>query len=305
MTLQWIEQGTPEWLELRANYIGSSEIAGLFALQAPFGMSEFTLHQVKCGAIPAPPVDDTPGSRVWMGKRLEPVIAGMAAEMYGWNITYPGPFAIDDECEGMSASLDGIIRVPGVREREMNFTGPGVLEVKRVEWLAHKRAWENGEPPQHIVLQAQHAMACSGMSWGVIVALAGEHGLIAYRYAAATDVHRILRAKVESFWSNIRHGMSPRPDHTASTAAALKALFPSLVDDETLDLTADDEIDIACARWLEAKDKHKIAGQIVAGYRNAIMFGLKGAIRAETAGHYIDAKPDKNGKVTLRSHVKP
>lgn len=268
-------------------------------------MSAFTLHQVKSGLIPPPPVDDTPGSRVWYGKRMEPVIGQMAAEMFGWEIRAPGPFAVDQACAGMSASLDGIIMAPGERERVLRYQGPGLLEVKRAEWLAHKRSWENGEPPMQIVLQAQHGMACAGLTWGVVVVLVGELGLIAYRYPADPDTARAIRAQVAEFWRGVRDGVSPNPDATASSAAALKALFPSRVDLPTLDLTADEETDVLCFGLKMAAENLKLSTKVANGYKNMIRFALKGATQAETVNHFISAEPDKNGRVTLRVHEKP
>lgn len=301
MTLNWtVVHGSPEWHEFRARNIGSSEVAGLFGVQAGFAASAFTLHQVKSGLIEPLPVDDRPGTRVWRGKRLEPVIASMAAEQFGWRIRYPGPYALDDECEGMAASLDGWIEEPGEEEKRLGFTGPGNLEVKEASWLAHKRDWSANEPPFQIVLQNQQGCACSGARWGVVVVDVGEIGLLPYRYAARPQTAALIRREIAAFWSRVREGRSPDPDATSSTAAALKVMFPSQVDSPTLDLLEDDQADVTAAAFLIAGANRAESERVYVGQRSMLMWKLRGVTQAETANHWINANTDKRGTVRLR-----
>ncbi len=74
-----IKPDTPEWHAIRMKHIGGSEISALFGVQPEFAQSAFTLFMVKSGKIPAPPVDDSPGTRIWYGKRLEPAIGALSA----------------------------------------------------------------------------------------------------------------------------------------------------------------------------------------------------------------------------------
>ncbi len=296
-----IIQGTPEWHEFREENVGSSDISGLFGIQSDFAMSAFTLHQVKAGIIPPPPVDDSPGTRVWFGKRLEPTIVGMAAELYKWpDIRYPGPYAIDDQCPGMAASLDALILAPGPEELRLGYKGAGVLEVKRSNWLAHARAYSNNEPPYQVILQCQHGAACAGVSWGVVVVLVGELGLVAYRYAARPGTAAVIRNAVRKFWDDVRNGREPNPDHTASSAATLRDMFPSRVDAPPLDLLNDSEADAIAAAFLVAGVHQKEAGRLYDTQRNWLKWKLKGVPQAETENHWIGGAPDKNGAVRIR-----
>lgn len=285
---------------LRAQNIGSSEVAGLFALQADHSDCEFTLHQVKSGIIPPPPVDSSPGTRIWYGSRMEPIIGEMAAELYGWKIEAPGPFCTDDVVSGMSASLDGIILSPGEEELRLGFSGPGLLEIKRSEWAAHNRAYTNNEPPYQIVLQGHHGMACANLTWGVVVVLVGELGLMKYPYARRENTVSIIRDRVTEFWRDVHDRVSPNPDGTASSAYALKAMFPALVGEPLLDLLDNDEADVAAAALLLTRANAKASDMAVADSLARIKYQLKGAVEAETANHWITARTTKNGAVTVR-----
>lgn len=302
MTLRYdIIQRSPEWHRWRETHLGSSEIASLFGVQSDFAMSAFTLHQVKAGIIPPPPVESGPGSRVWFGVKMEPIIVEMAAELYKWpSIRFPGPYAIDDQCAGMAASLDALILEPGPEEAHLGFRGPGVLEVKRSEWLAHSRAYTNNEPPYQVILQCQHGAACAGVSWGVVVVLVGELGLLSYRYAARPGTASVIRNAVTRFWEDVRNGTPPNPDHTASSSAALREMFPARVDAPALDLMKDTETDVTAAAFLIAGAHRKESNKIYDGQRNLLKWRLKEATQAETENHWISGAPDKNGTVRIR-----
>lgn len=306
MTLMYdVVQGESHWHDLRLQNIGSSECSALFGLQASYAQSAFTLWQVKSGKIKPPHVDDSPGSRVWFGKRMEPIIGKMAAELYGWDaVIQPGPFAVDDQTSGMSGSLDGVIQEPGKAERELGFKGPGVLEIKRIEWLQFKMNWTDSEPPFGTVLQNQHLCACAGFSWGVVAALVSEIGFVVYRYPARPGVASRIRHAVDNFWKSVRDGVPPNPDHTASSAAALKELYPPRADPVTIDLTADSEADITAAAFKMAQAHRKESSNVYDLQRNLIMYKLRGANLGETEHHWISGEANKNGVVTIKVREK-
>src|ERR1700743_2208396 len=91
-----------EWLTLRGKYVGASESAALFGVQAAYALDHFALHHVKAGNPPPPQVG---GPRVQWGKRLEIIVAEAVAEEHGYMV-YKGRYAINDDCLGMAASLD-------------------------------------------------------------------------------------------------------------------------------------------------------------------------------------------------------
>lgn len=312
--IDWdIQQRTSEWHAARAKTIGASEIATLFELGAGWAPSRFSLWQYKAGKAPPPKVDDSPGSRIWMGVHMEPVILRMAAEQYGWNLRTPGPMAFDDVCPGMSASLDGVIAEPGPEEIALGYTGPGVIEAKFTQWLQHRSEWTNEQPPQYINLQLQQQLACSGFSWGVIVVLVSEVGLIVYRYRRRPVVIDTLRDRITEFWRSVRANEPPLPDGRDSTAETLKAMFPVRQKMPVLDRLTDSDLDTLAFGFRIAVANRKKSNEVYTEHRNNILWRLierdGGAMtayqQAETANCWISALPNKNGAVTVRVFEKP
>jgi hypothetical protein len=249
-------------------------------------MSRYTLYQVKAGIIPAPPVDDSPGSLVWFGKRLEPAIGPMAAELYAWDIT-PGPYAIDDQCPGSGASLDFLIKAPGPEELRLGFVGPGVLETKNIGLVQYFRDWTGGEPPSHIIAQLQHLLGCSGCAWGAVVALVNGNELPAYRYTARPALIDGIRHEVAAFWDGVRDRRPPPIDGSESTADTLKTLFPPRKADEVVDLTYDNEMPGLAAAWLIAQANSKASEVAFQEIKNQIAFKMAGRKHAVTEGFEI------------------
>lgn len=293
-----ILQGTPEWHARRLENVGSSEVASLFGVQEAYAASAFTLHQVKSRKMAPQPVDDSPGGRIWMGRHMEPIIASMAKELYRWPVLeYPGPWCTDDVQPGMSASLDGIIE-PGPEEAALGFYGPGLLETKFIQWLAYRKSWTNGEPPYQTILQAQHGCACAGLGWGCVVVLVGEMGLQVYRYRAREHTISLIRDRVKDFWDGVKADRPPDPDHTASSAAALKEMFPG--NEGLPPLWFDDEdSDTLAAAFLIAQANKQESNRVYELQRNLLLWKLKGHTAAESFNHWIDANVDKRGAVRM------
>jgi predicted phage-related endonuclease len=301
-----VVQGSADWHEIRAKHIGSSECPGLFNVQAGWGQSRFTLWQVKSGIIPPPPVDDSIGSLVWFGKKLEPIIGAMAAEIYDWDIV-PGPYATDDECPGSGASLDFYAKRPGPEEELLGYTGPGVIETKNIGLVQFFRDWTGGEPPWHIIIQLQQLLACSGCEWGAVAPLVDGNQIPVYRYKARPHVIDAIRREVTDFWQSVRDRRPPPIDGSNSTADTLKTLFPPRPDDEVLDLMRDNEMPTLAAGWIVAEADFKSAekrflevkNQIAAkmkGSKNAICngFEIRGTFNPGSPGaHAGDLQPDK------------
>jgi predicted phage-related endonuclease len=285
--MHWnIKPDSPAWHAIRAKNVGSSEVAGLVARQAGWGMSRYTLYQVKAGIIPPPPVDDSPGSLVWFGKRLEPTIGPMAAELNGWDIV-PGPYATDDQCAGSGASLDFLIKQPGPEELRLGFVGPGVLETKNIGLVQFFRDWTGGEPPAHIIAQLQHLLGCSGCAWGAVAPLVNGNEIPVYRYTARPALIDGIRHEVTEFWASVRDRRPPPIDGSESTADTLKTLFPPRPADAAVDLTGDNEMPGLAAAWLIAQANSKASEAAFQEIKNQIAFKMAGRKHAVCSGYEI------------------
>lgn len=304
MTVHQIAEHRPEWYAARKQNVGGSEIAALFHFQADYQMSEYSLFMVKSGRIPSPPVDDSPGSRIWFGVRLEAMIARMAADLHGWKIE-KGGYCTDDTTPGMACSLDYIITEPGLAERSLGFTGPGVLQIKNIDWIQHKQTWIDDEPPPHILLQLQHEIACSGCSWGVIVGMVGGNQLPAYHYSARMKTIDLIRERVTAFWARVAERKPPLIDGSDSTTEALKGLFWASDDDRVHDLSSDNELPEICAALDIATADRKAAEAGENELKNRLFEKMAGRKRAVCSGWAINGVFTKPNPGTRAGDLPP
>jgi len=269
---------TPDWHARRLTVIGGSEIALLFGLQ-PYGRSIYALWHEKAGIVAAP---DIGNERMAWGLRLERAIAEGAAEQSGWTIR-PGWHATDPTTPGLGATLDFVID-ENAAERAQGRVGPGVLEVKNVDWLQHKRAWDD-EPPLNIELQLQHQLASTGYTWGAIAALIGGNELAIHYFAARPKIIAAIRERVTAFWASIRDNKPPEPDGAASIST-IRALYPDIMDQEA-DLTQDNELPELCADFLKCGEARKAAAKAEDEAKSRIFAKLADHKRALSVGFRI------------------
>lgn len=246
MSMTTFTHDSDAWHAMRARNLGSSEVAALFDLAREdtpgYLSSRFALWHIKKGNAPPLFVENP---RIKWGVRLEAVIAEAAAEENGWSVQKGGYFT-DHHCTGLGASLDYVI------DYDQKESGPGVLELKAVDWLVHKRSWDS-EPPPHILLQLMHQLAATGYSWGAVCCLVGGNDLKTYRYAARPAIIADIRRRVTEFWKSIDEGREPPVDGSESASAVLQSLYPHLVDDA---------VEITSNEWAEAA--HGLASAAIA-----------------------------------------
>lgn len=305
MTFHWnIRPDTDEWHSIRQKHVGGSEIPGLLGVQEDWGLSAYTLWAVKSGLIPPPPLDDAPGSLIWHGKRLEPIIGALAAELRQWEIQ-PGPYVTDDECPGMGASLDFIIKAPGPLEHQLGFSGPGVLQTKNVHMIAHLRKWSSDEPPPSVILQLQHEIACTGYEWGAIACLEGGTETRVYPYRASTKLAQGIREKVTDFWRGVAEKKAPQIDASDSTLRAIQALYPQQIDEFPVDLTGNNEIEEICNGFLVAQADFKGAEKNLSAWKNRLFGVMQGHKRAVCVGYEINGvfTPENPGRPAVPGEI--
>lgn len=237
MSMTAIIHDSPEWHDLRARHVGGSEIAALFDLKPEdtpnYLTSKFALWHIKAGNAPPLFVDNP---RTGWGIRLEAIIAEAAAEENKWSVQ-KGGYVSDIQCEGLGCTLDYVI------DYDPTESGPGALEIKNVDWLVHKRSW-NDEPPPHILLQLQHQLAATGYSWGAVCCLIGGNDLRTYRYKARAAIITDIRRRVREFWKSVDENKEPSVDGSTSASSILAALYPEVADD-AVDMRENNE-------WAEA-----------------------------------------------------
>lgn len=278
-----------EWLANRAKYVGASEVAALFGVQAAYALDHFALHHVKAGNAPPPPVD---GPRVRWGQRLEVIVSEAVAEEHGYAVS-KGRFAVADDCPRMSASLDFEVDA----DVDGEFEGPGVLETKAIDWLVHRRSWTDGEPPIHILLQLQHQLGCTGYKWGIVAGLVGGNDLKIYRYAAKPKLIADIKSRVVKFWAAIDAGRAPDVSGSESSSIILRSLYPEPQDDAA-DMNGSNEWGEAVAQFIEASAAKKTAEKSYDEAKNRVVALLGDHKRGWGGGYSVNtsitaAKPDR------------
>jgi predicted phage-related endonuclease len=277
-----------DWHRRRLSVVGGSEVAALFGCQQPYQLSHYALWNVKAGLI-APP--EMSAERIDWGNDLETAIAEVVARRKGWPIR-KGGHMVDVTTPGLGATLDFVI------ETVENF---GALEIKNVDAVEWKRKWLDNEPPIHILLQLQHQLAASNMTWGAVGALVGGNRLEIYEYEARPAIIAEIRARVTAFWKSIDEGKPPPIDGSDSSFYALKELNPT-ISNTSINLTGDNEFPELCAELLALTEQRKKLEKEEALAKARIMEKLGAARSAWTDGFsakYIEVADDPGRLVTL------
>ena len=230
----------------RSQFIGSSDVAALFDVH-PF-MSRWELWQTKKGNLPPPQLDDV--ERVQWGNRLEDAIANGLADQHGWKVERHGVSMAHPTVRGMQAKPDYQIIEKGPR-------GDGILEVKNVDWLQHKR-WDNDEPPLGYILQAQHQLACTGLKWARIGYLIGGNESGFNEYEARPAIIGAIEQRVTDFWESIRLNKPP-PIDFAQDAALVAKIYSEVDEGSKADMTDNERLLDLCRQYQDWSDEAKAA----------------------------------------------
>jgi predicted phage-related endonuclease len=303
-TIRPIPEDRAEWLRLRRRYVGASEVAALFNAQPAYAMGVYALWMVKAGRMEPP---DVSVERAAWGLRLENAIAEAAAEREGWRLLL-GVYATRG---GLGATLDRCIAEATETDRAElgeHAEGPGVLELKNVDWLVHRRGWKD-EPPLHVLLQLQAQLYAVGYRWGAVAALVGGNDLRIYRYAARPALHAEMERRVAEFWRSIDEDQPPAPDGSDATYRALVDMCNG-ADDEPADFAGDNEAPVLAERYAAVTAQISALEKERAELRNRLIeklgghrYGYAGEWRIAAA--YSPGRPERRITPDMVGQVLP
>lgn len=234
----------PDDRAIERNYIGSSDAAKVANL-SPWGSPLSVWNRL----VGLTTYNDAPSLRMWLGKRMEPIILDLYEQRTGKR---PAKLLEDDDPPILSAAHNFI-------GAHVDFDG---LEVKT---STSAREWgDDGSTvtidamaiPLHYFLQVQHQMYVMG--WDVIdvAVLIGHDQFRQFTVPADQQViGRLVEAEVE-LWGYKERGEPPPQDDHDSRRAYLRAKFP--VDELPMRL-ATPEDEILVSRWRAAKAAFKAA----------------------------------------------
>lgn len=238
----------------RAQHVGGSEVAALFG-ESPW-LTHFELWHRKKGTIATPEFnaigdDGSPeNERIYWGVRLEAAIMEAAKERYGYTDRNPsGDRPPLSNGRGLGGHPDRRVECPK--------RGPGILEIKMVDWLVRK-SWGD-EPPLCYLLQGNTYAGLDQATWFDIVVLVGGNKLERFQYDFRPKLFAETEKRVDAFWQSVHENTPPAPDYTrdGSTIAELYADC----DGGTISLTGDNLAHIAAAEFLAADAESKAAAK--------------------------------------------
>lgn len=235
-----------EWLALRAEDVTSTEVAALFGL-SPY-CTEFELYHRKRNKDVAE-IEQT--ERMKWGIRLEDTVAQGIAEDNGWKVRRLNSYQRHSEQRGMGASFDW--------EIVSHERGPGVLEVKCVDYIQWKQGWiddgENSEAPEHIELQLQQQLEITGRSWGVIAAFVGGNKPIVMVRERDKEIGEKLCQRIAAFWKCVDAGYPPEPDYNRD-ADMLRRIYRD-ASGEPIVMTGNNRVSELCAKYVAGGELEK------------------------------------------------
>lgn len=199
------------WLQLKTEDISSTEISALFGI-SPYSTPFELWHEKKAGQIIRLEQND----RMTWGKRLEDAIADGISEDLNLKTRRLKTYHRHDDCKGFGASFDyeivGDFSESVIMKTHPHLSGPGILEIKNVDFLVYRDQWEDDEAPPHIEAQLQHQLEVTGRSWGIIAPLVAGNDMRYIIRERNTKVGMAMVKRVNEFWKSIENNEPPEPN---------------------------------------------------------------------------------------------
>lgn len=178
-----LEQGSPEWLKMRRNYLGASDCP-VIMLVDPW-RTPFNLFEEKLGLV-----QTTETEAMRRGKELEPFAREEFEKVTGIKMTPKVLF--HPEVSYMMASMDGVSE-----------DGRSAVEIKCPGEATYKLA-VSGKVPAHYNAQLQHQMAVAGLQSIFYFCYDGSTGIVLEIERNDAFIDTIYRQEKE-FWDRVRN----------------------------------------------------------------------------------------------------
>lgn len=277
------------WHELRAKYVGGSEVAALF--DASPWLTKFSLWHRKAGKVQ---FEDEGDSRMDWGRRLEPVIAQAVADELNLDHWHARAYwALPDI--GLGCTLDFSFEDPEL--------GPAIIETKNVDWLVFKSEFGESRPPMKYQFQVQAQLAVTGRKRAVLAAFVGGNALHLYDIRPDAEVIEEIKARTAAFWKSIADNNPPPPTGTEEELSIFARLYPDLKNEPPITLDHH-SIEQACADllWSQAQSRMGKEGSDKA---KAILLNAMGdSGHALAPGHRIRVTRSTNKNDVVSTRVK-
>lgn len=198
-----------QWLDLRKNSIGGSEIAqavGLNRFRSPLA-----IWAEKTGVVKRTVEDN---DKMLWGRILEPIVKQHFQEVTGYEVKEVPQILACAAYPFLTANLDGICIVDGQ---------PCVIEVKTTSFSGD---WEDAGCPIEYYLQCQHYMFITGMNAAYLAVLIGGSDFRFVKIDRKDELINAIESKAINFWNtNVLKNIPPAPSSTDNELMA--KIYPS------------------------------------------------------------------------------
>ena len=194
--IEYIETANESaWLLLRSQNVNSTESAALFGL-SPY-QTELELFHRKRNAEVQSIADNF---RMRAGRYLEGSIAQLAANELDCTVKPYKVYARDADAR-MGSSFDYEILTG-------DYAG-WLMEIKNVDRLVYRDAWQDNEAPEHIEVQCQHQLEMTERPGIIIAALVGGNELKFIERKRNEKMGSGIRQRIQRFWSDVEANNEP------------------------------------------------------------------------------------------------
>ena len=276
-------------LSERQNYIGGSEIAGLFG-KSPY-TTRYTLFHEKSGTISPQNLDDK--ERVQAGQFMESAIARWAQQAFDLKLRRVHRYIKHPSVGGFGVSLD-----------YESVWGHTPWEIKNVDGLTFHNDWKNSgdeitHVPLHIRLQCQAQLACTGKSEHGLIVCVGGNRLLKTLLPRHEGTIKIMLDSIMEFWADVQVDNEPEPDFTAD-AITISRLYSNAGGGD-IDMSANNRVTELVAAYDRASIDEKQAKQSKQALK-AELLTLIGAADRVTCGDYtLIATPVNRQEYTVKA----
>ncbi len=241
-----LEGGRDEWLDLRRDGVGGSDVAAIMGMSKWSSPIEVWLDKTRRSTPP----DISDKEPIRMGNELEPTVLEMYRRRHPESRARRVNAVLRSKDRPWAqASLDGI-----THDAKM---GWGVLELKTSSSMAD---WADGIPLYYLT-QVTHYLSVTGYPFADVAALVGDRGLHYYEarvYRDEEDVAAVTKA-VDEFW----HGFveaDVMPSVVVGTPGESKAIWETYKRFDA-DMTPDesDQADALASEYLRASEAERSA----------------------------------------------
>lgn len=222
-----------EWLEMRRNGIGGSDISAIAGLNKY--KSAMSVYLDKVGETK---IEDTTGEAAYWGNVLEDVVAREFQSQTDYKVRRDNRMLAHPEHPFMIANLDRVL----VGKKE-------ILECKTSSAYRLKE-WEADEIPAEYILQVMHYLAVTGYEAAWIAVLVGGQKFIYKRIERDEEMIQYIIEIASDFWNNhVIKRVPPAYDGSKASSDLLGRMFPTAEQGSEAELPDDAE------KWIEQYKK--------------------------------------------------